>query len=359
MRTHNGEKPFECEICKLRFTREHHLNAHSRTHKSEDEKPFSCDICHKKFWTNQHLQRHLKTHTSSCICEICNKGFPKQFQLRNHMAEEHHPSGTLPFICTHPGCDKSFVSKPKLDRHARVHQSDRYSCGHPECLHLTFSKWTELQAHIKQSHKATCPYPDCRKVFSDRHNLNSHLKLHEQREIEKQIGIEDESAKIRGGIIGRDYKCEVEGCDKAFKSQKSLNVHVNTTHLNIRPFQCDSCEKAFGHKHLLARHMKVHKKEEETVDKTEDKMTVEEFTGVAYQKRTISCPYLKILELDNLPHCPFKYTRRYDLRRHLKAQHGIDFTKQELNYWLDGHVEEDSEEGGDDEVPETHEDIIE
>lgn len=47
------------------------------------------------------------------------------------MAEEHHPSGTLPFICTHPGCDKSFVSRPKLERHERVHQcgSSLHACA--------------------------------------------------------------------------------------------------------------------------------------------------------------------------------------------------------------------------------------
>jgi general transcription factor IIIA len=57
------------------------------------------------------------------------------------------------------------------------------------------------------------------------------MKLHEQREVDKALGgnlvnkdDQDEEVRIkpfkrrRGGEIGRDWKCDVEGCERDFKS---------------------------------------------------------------------------------------------------------------------------------------------
>ncbi|TIB68371.1 hypothetical protein E3P77_01116 [Wallemia ichthyophaga] len=337
-RKHTGERPLKCSKCNAVFRKDSHLKAHERTHESESSKPFSCTHCDKQFWTNQHLKRHLKTHESSFICNYCDKSFSKQYQLRNHVAGEHNPVGTLPHICAHPGCTKSFPTNAKLRRHAQVHQSDRYSCGHDQCTHLSFNKWTELQAHIRQEHKPTCPYESCHKVFSNRTNLNQHLLLHDQKEVERKLGLEEQAKNVKGGLVARDFHCQVQGCDKSFKSHRALTVHINTTHLNIRPFVCLQCDKSYGYKHLLQRHLQTHKKQKDV--KKPKKTTIEKFTGVDYMKRNIECPYKDILELDTLPDCSFRYTRRYDLRRHLASKHHIHFTKEELDYWLDGGIDE-------------------
>ena len=79
-----------------------------------------------------------------------------------------------------------------------------------------------------------CPYPQCQsKAFTQQKGLKAHLKLHEEREDEERIDrvLEDEDddgeghkdgempkQKRRGGEYGRDWKCQVEDCDKDFKS---------------------------------------------------------------------------------------------------------------------------------------------
>lgn len=59
IRTHTGEKPFECQ-CGKRFTRSDELARHHRTHTGE--KKFTCPYCAKKFMRSDHLTKHAKRH---------------------------------------------------------------------------------------------------------------------------------------------------------------------------------------------------------------------------------------------------------------------------------------------------------
>lgn len=60
MRTHTGQKPFQCQICMRHFSRSDHLTTHIRTHTGE--KPFNCPICDRKFARSDERRRHMKVH---------------------------------------------------------------------------------------------------------------------------------------------------------------------------------------------------------------------------------------------------------------------------------------------------------
>ena len=47
-------------------------------------------------------------------------------------------------------------------------------------------------------------------------------------------------------------------CGKAFSKLDSLRRHVNELHKGVRPFACTLCDKNYGRRDYLDRHLKTH-----------------------------------------------------------------------------------------------------
>lgn len=144
--------------------------------------------------------------------------------------------------------------------------------------------------------------------------------------------------------------------------QKSaLTTHHNVIHLGQRNHMCPHvhCNSAFGYKLLLERHLaKFHCPQAETASEEEasatdadDAMDIEAITGKAYAARSqkatsIRCPYPHVdalvastVTLDNFgpssnKTCEHVLTRAYDLRRHLRSEHGVDTEKEKVDAWV-------------------------
>jgi general transcription factor IIIA len=111
----------------------------------------------------------------------------------------------------------------------------RYTCVDATCRDRPelpfYQTWTALQQHIRTTHPPTCPHDECAgRMFSAQKGLRAHLRLHEQRAIEEHehMSSEDEDEALprkrrRGGEVGRDWKCEVDGCTKDFKSVRHID----------------------------------------------------------------------------------------------------------------------------------------
>jgi uncharacterized Zn-finger protein len=68
MRIHTGEKPYECNMCKNKFSILSNLKRHKSTHTGE--KPYGCDICKKRFSQSQSLKDHKNVHTGEKPYEL-------------------------------------------------------------------------------------------------------------------------------------------------------------------------------------------------------------------------------------------------------------------------------------------------
>ena len=57
-RLHTGDKPFQCEVCQMKFTTGHLLIRHGVVHTGV--KPFQCKLCGNRFSCPDSLWRHVK-----------------------------------------------------------------------------------------------------------------------------------------------------------------------------------------------------------------------------------------------------------------------------------------------------------
>ncbi|KAI9633856.1 uncharacterized protein MKK02DRAFT_38522 [Dioszegia hungarica] len=362
--THTGERPHACPHCDQTYLRASHLTAHMRTHLPSSARSFECsyDGCDKAFWTATHLKRHQEMHEKVEVypCPHCSASFHKANQLRDHHAMAHMPAGTRSFICPHEDCSASFAMRQQLKAHEKTHDASRYTCSHPSHQsHPTFPTWSALQTHLHTDHPPQCPHPECGgKIFKSAQRLKDHLKVHalraEDAVLRMESGEEDDRAdaavlaagrkRRRSSAAGLDgdkgkkrvrlakvdeaiekeFGCEEEDCDRILASKSSLKKHRQSVHAQAsrsvpQQFSTSATKPASGNVDIL--------------------------TGPVSAKslgdtRRYGCPINRLpdaasdIGVPTRLHCYSRFWRVYDVRRHLKAEHGLELDDEEVRELL-------------------------
>ena len=208
-RTHNGEKPYECDVCNKRFSQTSSLTLHKRTHTGE--KPYECDVCQKRFSVKSSLTLHQRTHSGEKAyeCDVCQKRFSQTGHLTQH--KRTHP-GEKPYECD--VCAKRFSRTAHLTLHKRTHTGEKpYECD------------------------------VCQKAFADLSDFKRHKTIHllcrscggeiiQPHDVQEYF-VKNEHTK--------QFTCNK--CDEKFSNSKKLVKHIARQHGNDGTYQCRLCQE--------------------------------------------------------------------------------------------------------------------
>ncbi|KAJ0170634.1 hypothetical protein K1T71_014005 [Dendrolimus kikuchii] len=169
---------------------------------------YTCSICNKHFITDYHLKNHVIKHINRKVtCKLCLKQFESKFHLYEHNKMEH---------------------KLKVD-YETCNQ-----CGR------AFNKRKKLKKHLKSHLKILCEL--CNKVFGSQKFYNVHMQRH----------------KYKLNRYKQKHVLNCSFCEKEFVGNNELYCHINKEHIQIKPYDCDMCEKQFYTAKDLRYHKKIH-----------------------------------------------------------------------------------------------------
>ena len=142
-----------CLHCQFFFTTEKSYTCHVKLH--DPTRPFDCKICKLRFSLAETLQRHINTvHEKSrpFFCSICDKSFGLRSTLKNHIQLVHNinveSKKLLPQkrSLAESGTAESSENEETFDGKRKKPTQERYQCSHCQ---QAFPYKFELEDHVE------------------------------------------------------------------------------------------------------------------------------------------------------------------------------------------------------------------
>jgi hypothetical protein len=254
-----------------------------------------------------------------------------------------------------------------------------------------FANWSALQAHQRSAHKPTCPFADCGKQFKETRNLRQHLhRIHGCKDDDSQGGGDGGKTNVDGSMEfsgdtdierAEALRCSNSACTRLFGSIRSMKRHSSRCGKSVNRPTADAEEADVSENDTESESESdddFFRREggavpEEAADrgKTQKRrrwdqgdVGIESFsltslTGRAYSQanseavssskrrrtrgRVLGCPWQQICQLrdqqekahidttdDHVPSCSFRFSRLYDVQRHLRGVHKVNLTQVDI-----------------------------
>ncbi|XP_041974366.1 gastrula zinc finger protein XlCGF57.1-like [Aricia agestis] len=219
-------RTFYCKECGYKSPRVKDLAAHLRTHSGE--KPFQCNLCHKAYSQQSSLQGHMegahRKYLVEITCQYCGKHIKGRNRVYRHLRDHHDKPRPCP-ICEKPVTGK-YMRKHML-RHTGV---KTYTC---ETCAAAFYTSAELANHRRYAHIKSVMYS---------------CSLCEYKNIRKAI-----IAKHESKHNDQNFPCVV--CGIFFPTAETAMVHKARLHDNENSNECPQCHRTFIRKESIRKHM--------------------------------------------------------------------------------------------------------
>ena len=272
-----GKKLF-CSYCQKGFNKNFDLAQHVRSHTGE--RPYQCVICGRGFAQKSNVKKHMTTHK---VWPLGHKTLPssgpaldpsqtgpdtvrtlKTSESLSPDSRQVTLSVSTSYQCQY--CRQSFHKYPEFKTHIKVHESEKnYKCTVRSCGKL-FTDLDLFLEHTSLHENKEYRCHICSKLFKDLNQLNLHSYTHltDEQTREKQFFQCSKCKNKYSSLEALDHHLDTashsfpcDQCDKEFASERLFRKHLAVTHTEGM-FQCDICKKRMKNEHYLKSHMMIH-----------------------------------------------------------------------------------------------------
>ncbi|KAL0808296.1 hypothetical protein ABMA28_012789 [Loxostege sticticalis] len=208
----------------------------------------TCPDCGKSFYSPYYLCLHFSNSGQKEACATCGAVVIRGKEMKEHLSKVH---GETVISCKQ--CPLLFTNELRLEKHVKkAHKYGSLTCS--DCGR-TFPRKASFESHSQMHAVRTCRA--CGQQFTNRGCYREHRsKCEPDARPDSQSLPRNKRSNIRDPAT---FTCDY--CGKTYHSRPQLKNHIIWIHMDIRPHQCQWCQKRFYTPARLAEHTVVHTRE--------------------------------------------------------------------------------------------------